>query len=423
MKPAHSKLASDHCLGCLGSSEEYEFIESLACHCFERRSIGTILQRMNPDDPVLQEARRKRRKRNQERGRRLFALKSELGDWEERLSYSVMDRLLGGEKPEGLAGEIMEDQKRGSLMDAIRELQWEEEELLDRDVMEVLLRHQKLGLIEIDAADRITITARGARILARKSLRRIFQALRNKRTDNAEGEKRGVDMHRSPPSRPYELGDAYEAVDIERTLLTSLSREGKSDLRPEDFFVHEPFQESRVIVGLLIDESGSMAMNEKIGGAIETSLALSELIGREKNCRLRVFLFSDRVREIRPWDIVNQFVTGRTTDTRSALIAFRKAVATESSIKQAYLITDTSPNTENGGFVGFDKAMRGVMEEALRYRHDRITLNIIMLDTNPRLRAFARALARNNLGRVYFVNPDRLGEVVVKDYLRVGGGG
>ncbi len=62
--------------------------------------------------------------------------------------------------------------------------------------------------------------------------------------------------------------------------------------------------------------------------------------------------------------------------------------------------------------------MRGVMEEALRYRHDHITLNIVMLDTNPRLRAFAQALARNTLGRVFFARPDNLGEVVVEDYLR-----
>ncbi len=423
MKRVEAKFPSNHCLKCMGSSEEYEFIESLACHCFDRRSVGTVLQRMDPDDPVLQEARRRGHRRRQQRGGRLLALRKELEAYEEQLSYSMLDRLLGGATPEAIAAEIMDDQKRGSLIREIRELQWEGEEVLDKDVAEVLQRHQQLGLIEIDATDRIMITARGARMLARKSLRRILQAQRSRRTDIVEGGKRDWGLHRSPASRPYELGDEYEAVDIERTLLSSLSREGRPRLRPEDFFVHESLHESRITAGLLIDESGSMVMNEKIGAAIETSLALSELIGRQKNSRLRVFLFSDRVREIRPWDIVNQFVTGRTTDTRAALIAFRKAVAHDPSIKQAYLITDTSPNTEDGEFVGFGRAMRGVKEEALRYRHDRITLNIVMLDANPRLRAFARALARNNLGRVYFAPPDRLGEVVVEDYLSAGGGG
>jgi len=80
----------------MGSSEEYEFIESLACHCFDRRSVGTVLQRMDPDDPVLQEARRRGHRRRQQRGGRLLALRKELETYEEQLSYSMMDRLLGG---------------------------------------------------------------------------------------------------------------------------------------------------------------------------------------------------------------------------------------------------------------------------------------------------------------------------------------
>lgn len=423
MMKADHQFPSERCLRCLGSSEELQFIESLACHCFDRRSIGTILQRMNPDDPILKEARKRERKRRRRRGGRLGALKKELATYDEELSYAVMDRVLQGEKPDAIATEILDDPKRSSLIKEIRELQWEGEEILDRDVAEVLLQHQKQGLIETDPTGRIAITARGARILARRSLRRILQALKSRQREAVEGEKRGVGVRLSSSSRPYELGDEYEAVDIERTVLTSLERRGSPTVRAEDFFVHEGLREWKVTVGLLIDESGSMVMNEKIGAAIETSLALAELIGRERNSRLKVFLFSDRVREIPPWDIVNQFVTGRTTDTRAALMAFRKAVATESSIKQAYLITDTSPNTEDGRFVGFERAARGVMEETLRYRHDQITLNILMLDSNPRLKGFARALARNNLGRVYFPNPDRLGEVVVEDYLRVGGGG
>jgi uncharacterized protein with von Willebrand factor type A (vWA) domain len=373
---------------------------------------------LSDDDPILHKAGRRRHKRLEEKNGRLQTLREKLEQYEEELAYATMDRLLEGEQAGRLTATLLGDRKRKELITEIRELEWEGEEALDQEGAEDLAPYKRSGLIEIDATDRISITARGARVLARESLRRILGVLRNKRIDTGMGEKRGEGLRLSSSSRPYEFGDEYEAVDFERTLLTSLSRTGAVTLRPQDFFVHESLGEARFITGLLVDESGSMGMNEKIGAAVETCLALSELVGRSGKGRLKVFLFSDHVREILPWNIVDAFSTGRTTDTRAALIAFRKAVAREPSNKQAYLITDNSPNTENGTFVGFERAIRGVMEEALRYRYEHIDLNIIMLDPNPRLRAFARDLARNSLGRVIFAGPDDLSEVVVEDYLK-----
>jgi uncharacterized protein with von Willebrand factor type A (vWA) domain len=98
--------------------------------------------------------------------------------------------------------------------------------------------------------------------------------------------------------------------------------------------------------------------------------------------------------------------------------AFRKAVAHETGDKQAYIITDTDPNTEDGRYVGFDKAMAGVVEEAMHYRKQEISLNIVMLDNNPFLKRFASTLARKNLGRTFFTYPWKLGEVLIEDYLR-----
>ncbi len=84
----------------------------------------------------------------------------------------------------------------------------------------------------------------------------------------------------------------------------------------------------------------------------------------------------------------------------------------------AYLITDTEPNTESGRFVGFEKAAAGVMEEALCYKQDGVGLNIIMIDETPHLKILASALARKNLGKVFFTSPLELGRVIVEDYLR-----
>ena len=132
---------------------------------------------------------------------------------------------------------------------------------------------------------------------------------------------------------------------------------------------------------------------------------------------MRLFLFSSRVREMACWDMLNVTFSGGTTDIRSALKRFRTAVAGERAEKQVYLITDTEPNCEDGKYVGFEKATLGVLQEALIYQREGITLNIIMLDSTPHLREFASVLAKRNLGRVFFAEPKDLGKVVIEDYL------
>jgi uncharacterized protein with von Willebrand factor type A (vWA) domain len=161
-----------------------------------------------------------------------------------------------------------------------------------------------------------------------------------------------------------------------------------------------------------------MRSGNKLEAAMESALAFSELIRREPKDSLKIFLFSDTVKEVPFWTIVNEVLSGDSTDIRAALRTFRETVRSEKGDRQAYLITDTDPNTEDGRYVGFDRAVAGVTEEAWRYRQEGIGLNIIMLDDTPRLKELASTLARKNLGRVFFTSPIRLGEVVVEDYFK-----
>jgi uncharacterized protein with von Willebrand factor type A (vWA) domain len=118
------------------------------------------------------------------------------------------------------------------------------------------------------------------------------------------------------------------------------------------------------------------------------------------------------------WDMLNVTFAGGTTDIRSALRRFRTASMGERADKQVYLITDTEPNCEDGKYIGFEKATLGVLQEAIVYQREGITLNIVMLDNTPHLREFASVLAKRNLGRVFFAEPKELGRVVMEDYLR-----
>jgi uncharacterized protein with von Willebrand factor type A (vWA) domain len=58
------------------------------------------------------------------------------------------------------------------------------------------------------------------------------------------------------------------------------------------------------------------------------------------------------------------------------------------------------------------------MAEVERVTRRGATVNVFMLDDEPRLVAFVERLAQRNGGRVFASDPDRLGEYVVSDYLR-----
>jgi uncharacterized protein with von Willebrand factor type A (vWA) domain len=157
---------------------------------------------------------------------------------------------------------------------------------------------------------------------------------------------------------------------------------------------------------------------DKIHAAMDISAALSELMSRNSRDKMKLLLFSNQVREVPYWDVMNVNFAGGTTDIKSALKRFRTSVSHVTADKQVYLITDTEPNSEDGRYVGFEKAALGVINEAQAYQREGITLNIIMLDNTPHLREFATLLARRNLGRVFFAEPKELGRVIVEDYLR-----
>lgn len=314
---------------------------------------------------------------------------------------------------------IARDDMRKEVEKQIRELKYEpEEEIIRQDLEECLKDYIKQGYLDWEEEE-IRITSKGAKILASEALNRILKkiAAREVGPHSFQQIDYGTDLAIS--SRKYEPGDEYHKIDFEKTFLNALERDlaqKKISLQPEDFQIYDEIRETRMCAGLIIDESASMR-GEKTDAAIDTALALAELIRREPRDMLKVYLFSSQVREIPYYNIVNVSFSGDTTDIRAALKAFRKRVSNEKGDKQAYLITDTEANTEDGRAVGFKEATLGVIREALRYRQAGITLNIIMLDQSPRLKEVASILAKRNLGMVIFTSPQKLGEIVIEDYL------
>ncbi|MBI4332562.1 MAG: VWA domain-containing protein [Chloroflexi bacterium] len=405
---------------CLKSSQEEQEILSDLAHA-RSKSLDDLRKEMlyGMHRNLRQQAEKFTRERLSESEKKAAKLQERLKEREEELAEDALDSLLEGEKSETVAMKIAQDKIRKELQSQINALKWQPERLSEPDLEKALENLIEKGDLQLDKG-KLKLTRKGARRLASYILKRVLETLARKDYGAHRVEEDSYGAELSLIHRQYEPGDDYWLVDVETTLLNAMKRNAGSDekmsLKLEDFEVCETVHEGRMSAGLIIDQSGSMTGN-KINAAIDASLALAELIRRQPKDSLKVFLFSDQVKQVLPWDVVNQSTAGGSTDIKTALAAFRRSVQSETADKQAYLITDTESNTENGEFVGFEAASAGIISEALHYRREGITLNIIMLDENPYLRELASLLARNNMGRVFFASPQNLGQVIIESYL------
>jgi uncharacterized protein with von Willebrand factor type A (vWA) domain len=290
------------------------------------------------------------------------------------------------------------------------------ENITEEDVRQVLNDYENRGLVNLRDG-KVIVTSNGVKKLATGALERILRNLNNKIAGSNVKELPELGIELTTRTRRYEAGDDYSLVDIEKTLLNTLDRCGSFELKPDDFEIREEVHRTKLCAGIIIDESGSMRDSGKLKAAMETAIILSRLIQRNPDNILKVYAFSDKVQPLTPWSIVNDVISGGDTDIKGALAAFRRDCRRQYGDKQAYLITDTEPNNEDGRHLSLEKAAGGLLEEAARYRQEKIGLNIIMLDEGNTLKSLASTIARHNLGRVFFTTPETMGEVVVEDYL------
>jgi len=359
------------------------------------------------------------RKRLQEKLRQQAEYVQRLKQHQEQMSYQVMDGVFQDEDIDNIIEKIVSDALWKEPTQKMRQLKYQPNELTAEDVESSLQEYIERGELQIEEG-KIKITPKGARKLANQILRRILKNLGDPQLGPHGVEQTGYGAWMSPASRKYEMGDEYARIDFEKTLLNALERKPRTGTRiglePEDFQVFEEIHQTKMVAGIILDQSGSMN-GDKFNAAIDTSLALAELIRREPEDLLKVYLFSHHVEEIPYYDIVNVGIPQGFTDITAALHAFRRGTSNVQGDKQAYLITDSEPNTENGRFVGFDKAAASVVQEALYYRKAGITLNLIMLDESAKLKQLASLLVRQSIGRVFFTCPLKLEGVVIEDYL------
>lgn len=287
---------------------------------------------------------------------------------------------------------------------------------------------EEAGFIYRDSG-KWSLTPRGLRRLGQKALRDVFSYLKKGRFGKHEMDARGVGGERSYDTKAYEFGDSF-LIDIERTMMNSLRREGVGTpirLEPGDFEVYDTEYLTQCSTVLMLDLSWSMPMRGTFLAAKKMALALDSLI-REQFPRdnLHIVGFSDYAVELKkemlPHISWNEFVYG--TNMQHGFMLSRKLLSKhKAGSRQIIMVTDGEPTAHlEGGRAFFDyppspRTLQETLREARRCARDGIVINTFMLGRDAYTRRFVDLLTRVNKGRVFYATPEDLSAYVLVDYL------
>jgi len=286
----------------------------------------------------------------------------------------------------------------------------------------------------------LDLTPKAVRRLGETALRRVFAQLETSRKGDHDQVDAGQAGELTGASRAWRPGDE-QPIDVIRTLSNALRRgetrtgstRPRVRLEADDFEVLETERRTAAAVCLLVDLSYSMALRGTWGSAKQTALALHTLVASKyPQDAVQIIGFSNYARELRPtelaaldWDMVQG-----TNLHHALMIAGRHLDKHPEHDPIILVVTDGEPTAHllRDGRSSFDwppspETLQLTLAEVDKMTRRRATLNIFMLADDERLVSFVEEVARRNGGRVFAPTPERLGEYVVRDYLRVRRGG
>ncbi len=275
------------------------------------------------------------------------------------------------------------------------------------------------------------LSPKAVRRIGGTALRRVFAQLAAARRGDHDIVDAGAAGERTGGSRPWVFGDE-QPIDVVRSVRNAVLRGGSSDgavsMQIDDFEVYETESCTSAAVCLLVDLSYSMALRGTWGTAKSTALALHALVTtRFPQDHITIIGFSDYARRLQPtelaglsWDMVQG------TNLQHALMIARHTLNRHPNSEPVVLVvTDGEPTAhlEPDGHAFFawptlPETAQLTNDEVEKLTRMGATINVFMLDDEPRLVRFVNRMAQRNGGRVFAPSPDRLGEYVVSDYLR-----
>jgi uncharacterized protein with von Willebrand factor type A (vWA) domain len=307
-----------------------------------------------------------------------------------------------------------------TAVDDLRQLQQIEKEL------------ERAGFL-IRRAGTLELTPRAVRRIGQTALATIFRQV----TARGPGDHNMTDAGSAGDligtSRRWQFGDT-QPIDVVRTVRNAVLRAGPPEvgepirLEVGDFEVAETERRTTAAVCLLVDLSYSMALRGTWGVAKSTALALHTLITTKfPQDRIHLVGFSDYARELRPVELAgldSEMVQG--TNLQHALLISGRLLAKYPQAEPVVMVvTDGEPTahllrdgTPSFSWPPMPETLELTLAEVDRLTRRGVTINVFMLDDEPRLVRFVEEMARRNGGRVLSPDPTTLGQYVVRDYLR-----
>jgi uncharacterized protein with von Willebrand factor type A (vWA) domain len=299
----------------------------------------------------------------------------------------------------------------------------------DLDQLRALARElEDAGYLQRDGG-RLELTPRAARKLGTRALAEIFTRLRREGFGGHPLPRPGTGGERTDEAKRLEWGDPF-AIDINRTLFNAMARHGPGvpvSIGPEDFEVHRAEDATVSSTVLLLDMSRSMLLRGCSSAAKKVAMALHALIHTKyPRDRLYVVGFAYYARQIKPEAIATlspyEFEYG--TNLQHALMIARGLLGRRSGgNKEIVVITDGEPTAHiANGQVEFAypptlRTVQSTLREVGRCTREGIVINTFMLERSRYLSEFVDLMSRINRGRAFYVEPERLGEYVLVDYV------
>jgi len=333
-----------------------------------------------------------------------------------------LDDLLGQDYPgaslDDIDEELIERALGRSAVDDVAQLRRIERELRDQGYLQ-------------RGSEGLRLTPRALRRLGSTALKRVFDVLESRGRGGHDVRDAGAAGEVTGASREWHFGDE-QPLDVVRTVRNAVQRTKAAgldlDLAAQDFEVVETERRSSAAVALLVDMSYSMELRGTWGEAKTTALALHALISTKfPQDAIEIIGFSDYARVMstnalveHDWDRVQG------TNLQHGLMLARRHLDKHRNSEPVILvITDGEPTAHlaRDGFADFAwpptrETIAATLAEVERCTRRGATINVFMLDDDPRLVEFMREVGRRNGGRLFLPKQGALGEYVVADYLR-----
>jgi uncharacterized protein with von Willebrand factor type A (vWA) domain len=277
---------------------------------------------------------------------------------------------------------------------------------------------QRQGYLE-KGSNGLQLTPSAIRRLGATALRRVFSVLESRGRGGHDVRDAGAAGEVTGGSREWRFGDE-QPLDVVRTVRNAVLRGGGSGphgrirFAAQDFEIVETERRSSAAIALLVDMSYSMELHSLVTTKYPQDAI--EIIG-----------FSDYARVMSPRELIDHdWDRVQGTNLQHGLMLARRHLDKHRNAEPVILvITDGEPTAHVAadGFADFawppsPETIAATLAEVERCTRRGATINVFMLDDEPRLVGFMQELSRRNGGRLFLPKRGALGEYVVADYLK-----